>query len=115
MTSIETTQFETNININLQLSNCSDVCKIPWSSQRQVPTGTRTSNRKQAILHQTDLQTGPRPQTRKKIKTQLVAVAAATYYALTVPVEGGKLVFHILKKKAKGPACGDCPQGACLH
>merc|ERR1719265_522537 len=21
---------------------------------------------------------------------------------------GGKLTFHILKKKAKGPACGDC-------
>merc|ERR1711865_1106011 len=25
-----------------------------------------------------------------------------------VKTPGGKLTFHILKKKAKGPACGDC-------
>merc|ERR1712194_788037 len=26
----------------------------------------------------------------------------------TVKTPGGKLVFHTLKKKAKGPRCGDC-------
>merc|ERR1712066_290239 len=26
----------------------------------------------------------------------------------TLRTPGGKLTFHVLKKKAKGPACGDC-------